>query len=256
MATIIRFLVIISILSGTEACADIYKYVTEDGVECFTDSPTHKDAVLVLKDDVPPRKRPSKTSPASRQRVPDYMKKNATATAKSDAAPAGFSGSLPVQGRITSLVGMRNDPIDGMLRFHKGIDISVPEGTPVKPVAAGTVVYSGFRTGYGNTIIVEHPDGMTTIYAHHSANLATFGQQVDKDTVIAFSGSTGRSTGPHLHFEAWKDGENITPEFLTEAGGGQSNSASRETSHRQSRVRTAILPDGSILFTNYPLSRP
>ncbi|HET6418600.1 MAG TPA: M23 family metallopeptidase [Geobacteraceae bacterium] len=256
MAKIIQFLVIISFLSGTEACADIYKYVTEDGVECFTDSPTHKDAVLVLKDYASPRKRPSKTSPTSRQQVPAYMKKNAAAAAKAEAAPADFAGNLPVHGRITSVVGLRNDPIDGMLRFHKGIDISVPEGTPVKPVAAGTVVYSGFRSGYGNTIIVEHPDGMTTIYAHHSANLASFGQQVDRDTVIALSGSTGRSTGPHLHFEAWKDGENITPEFLTDAGGGQANSASREISNRQNRVRTAILPDGSILFTNYPLSHP
>ncbi len=256
MIMTIRFFIIVSFLIATDARADIYKYVTEDGVECFTDSPTHKDAVLVLKDYAPSPGHSSKKSLISNQQVPDYKKKNTTAGRKPEPTASGFIGNLPVQGRITSRVGLRNDPIDGILRFHNGVDISVPEGTPVRPIAAGTVVYSGFRSGYGNTIIVEHPDGMMTIYAHHSANLATFGQQVEKDTVIALSGSTGHATGPHLHFEAWKDGENVTPAFLADAGGGQSQSASPEIAHRQSPVRTAILPDGSILFTNYPLTHP
>lgn len=256
MVMVIRFLIIISLLCVTEARADIYKYVTEDGVECFTDSPTRKDAVLVLKEYAPPRKLSSRKSSISKQRVPAYMKKNVMTGRKAEAVASEISGNLPVQGRITSLVGMRNDPIDGILRFHNGVDISVPEGTPVRPVAAGTIVYSGIRSGYGNIIMVEHPDGMTTIYAHHSVNFATFGQQVEKDTVIALSGSTGRSTGPHLHFEAWREGVNVTSAFLADAGGGQIHSSSHEIPHRQSPVRTAILPDGSILFTNFPLVRP
>ncbi len=255
MVIVFRFLIIIAFLSGTEACADIYKYVTEDGVECFTDSPPHKDAVLVLKEHTPARRHLSKKNPLARQ-LPGNTKKNVNADGKREAVTSGTSGSLPLQGRITSLVGMRNDPIDGIPRFHNGIDISVPEGTPVRPVAAGTVVYSGVRSGYGNIVIVEHPDGMTTIYAHHSVNFASLGQQVTKDTVIALSGSTGRSTGPHLHFEAWKDGENVTSAFLAGTEGGQTQPSHHGVAGGQSPVRTAILPDGSILFTNFPLAHP
>ena len=143
-----------------------------------------------------------------------------------------------------------------MLRFHNGVDIAVAEGTPVKPVAAGTVIYSGNRSGYGNMIMVEHQDGMTTIYAHHSVNIAALGQQVGKDTVIAFSGSTGRSTGPHLHFEAWRDGLNVTSSFLGDAGATQAQPSSHPITRGDSPVRTAVLPDGSILFTNFPLVHP
>lgn len=253
MVMISRLLIIISFLFAAEAHADIYKYVTEDGVECFTDSPSHKGAVLVLKE-YAPLKRYSKKSAVSKQRIPSYTKKNVTTARKVNVDTSEISGKLPVQGRITSLVGMRIDPIDGIPRFHNGVDISVPQGTPVRPVAEGTVVYSGTRSGYGNIVIIEHPDGMTTIYAHHSVNFATVGQQVGTDTVIALSGSTGRSTGPHLHFEAWKDGENITTAFTGNADGSHIHASSHEAPRSQSRVRTAILPDGSILFTNYPIS--
>ena len=164
-------------------------------------------------------------------------------------------GNLPVPGKITSPVGMRNDPIDGVLRHHNGVDIAIPVGTPVKPVAAGTIVYSGNRSGYGNMIIVEHSDGMRTVYAHNSVNLVISGAQIDRDSTIALSGSTGRSTGPHLHFEAWKDGINITSAILSYDGGEQLNAAFHETSPKKSPVRTAILPDGSLLFTNLPYVR-
>ncbi len=255
MAMIIRFLILISILSATEALADIYKYINEDGVECFTDSPTRRDAVLVLKEYTFPRNRSSKKSLNSRLRQPSFLGKHAAAGTKPSSAATDIGGNLPVQGRITSLVGLRNDPIDGILRYHNGVDISVSEGTPVRPVATGTVVYSGFRSGYGNMVMVEHPDGMTTIYAHHNVNFATYGQQVGKDTVIALSGSTGRSTGPHLHFEAWRDGANITADFVGNAG-GKIRASSHGAAPARSRVRTAVLPDGSILFTDKPLVYP
>lgn len=119
--------------------------------------------------------------------------------------------SLPVYGKITSSFGLRIDPIDGKLRHHNGIDIAVPEGTAIKPVLSGKVIYSGYSNGYGNCVIVDHDNGIQTIYAHNSKNLVKVGDIVTSDTVIALSGSTGRTTGPHLHFEVRKDGKPINP---------------------------------------------
>lgn len=253
---IIRFCVMVFLLFATEACADIYKYVSEDGIECFTDSPSHKDSVLVMREPASSRKSSTKKSTVSKHQVPGGTKKHVMASREAVTGTCHLTGNLPVNGRITSLVGMRNDPIDGVLRPHNGIDIAIPEGTPVKPVAAGTIAYSGIRSGYGNMIIVEHQDGMRTVYAHNSANLATCGEQVDRDTTIALSGSTGHSTGPHLHFEAWKEGLNVTSDFLAYGSGEQLPSTFHEASQRRSPVRTAILPDGSLLFTNLPYVHP
>ncbi|MGB9822403.1 M23 family metallopeptidase [Thermodesulfovibrio sp.] len=122
--------------------------------------------------------------------------------------------SLPVSGRITSSFGLRIDPIDGKLRHHNGIDIAVPEGTPVKPVLSGKVVYSGWRGGYGNCVIVDHGNGIQTVYAHNSKNLVKTGDTVTPQSVVALSGSTGRTTGPHLHFEVRKDGKAMNPVAL------------------------------------------
>ncbi len=252
----IRYCIIFFLFLATEACADIYKYVNEDGVECFTDSRVHRDAVLIIRERTPAPKITPRKSVSSKQQEPGNMKKQVTASQKGVADASCLTGNLPVPGKITSLVGMRNDPIDGTLRFHNGVDIAIPEGTPVKPVAAGTVVYSGFRSGYGNMIIVEHPDGTTTAYAHNSVNLATSGEQVGRHTVIAFSGSTGRSTGPHLHFEAWKEGINVTSSFLANDSGEQPHSTFHKISYKKSSVRKAILPDGSLLFTNLPYVHP
>ncbi len=119
--------------------------------------------------------------------------------------------SLPVPGRLTSSFGMRIDPIDGKRRHHNGIDIAVAEGTPIKAVMSGKVIYSGYTKGYGNCVIVEHDDGIQTVYAHNSKNLVKVGDRVDANTVIALSGSTGRTTGPHLHFEVRKDGKPVNP---------------------------------------------
>lgn len=119
--------------------------------------------------------------------------------------------SLPVNGEITSSFGLRIDPIDGKRRHHNGIDIAVPEGTKISPVLPGKVIYSGYSKGYGNCVIVEHEDGIQTIYAHNSKNLVKVGDTVSQETVIALSGSTGRTTGPHLHFEIRKEGKAVNP---------------------------------------------
>jgi len=253
---IIRFFIVIFLFWWTEACADIYKYVSEEGVECYTDSPLHKDAVLIIRESRPARKSSSNNTIVSKQQITGNIKKQVMPSLKAKTGTSCLTGNLPVPGKISSPVGMRSDPIDGVLRAHNGVDIAIPEGTPVKPVAAGTIVYSGNRSGYGNMIIVEHRDGMRTIYAHNSVNLAISGEQIERDSTIALSGSTGRSTGPHLHFEAWKDGINVTSAILAYGSGEQLNATFHETSHKKRPVRTAILPDGSLLFTNLPYVHP
>jgi murein DD-endopeptidase MepM/ murein hydrolase activator NlpD len=118
---------------------------------------------------------------------------------------------LPVDGKITSGFGLRRDPIDGTLRHHRGIDIAIPEGTAIRAAAPGRVVFSGFSTGYGNTVIIEHANGLSTLYAHNLSNLVKAGDVVDNNSIIALAGSTGRSTGSHLHFEVRKNGTPVDP---------------------------------------------
>jgi murein DD-endopeptidase MepM/ murein hydrolase activator NlpD len=154
---------------------------------------------------------------------------------------------LPVKGIVTSKVGLRHDPIDGTMRIHNGVDIAIPAGTAVIPVAPGKVLYSGYQHGYGNMVIVRHADGMITIYAHHSRNIAKTGDIVGIHTKIAFSGSTGRSTGPHLHFEAWQGGKNVTEAFLPNFA-GHHISAGTDASLDKTDLRKVILSDGTVLF--------
>lgn len=119
--------------------------------------------------------------------------------------------SLPVDGRITSHFGLRADPLGKGERRHAGIDIAAPAGTPVKAIAAGTVVFSGPAGGYGNLVAIDHGNGITTRYAHNRALLVSIGERVTLGQEIAQVGSTGRSTGPHLHFEVLRDGRAVDP---------------------------------------------
>ncbi|NJD91745.1 MAG: M23 family metallopeptidase, partial [Geobacter sp.] len=163
-----------------------------------------------------------------------------------DKADTGLSGrGLPIDGVITSTTGFRNDPFNGRLTHHNGLDIAAPTGTPVKPVAPGTVIFSGWKKGYGNTVILEHDDGMVTVYAHHSRNSVSEGERVDLGSVIAATGSTGRSTGPHLHFEAWRNGTNITSDFMP-----GSSSDTPATASSRAPIRRFLQSDGTLLFTN------
>ncbi len=123
---------------------------------------------------------------------------------------------LPVEGRITSGFGERMHPISKDYRFHRGVDIAAPMGTQVRAMGKGTVVFSGWRQGYGNTVIIDHGDGTLSRYAHNSENLVKAGDEVEAGTVIGHVGSTGRSTGPHLHVEVVRDGEPVDPiQFMT-----------------------------------------
>ncbi|MBI4473506.1 MAG: peptidoglycan DD-metalloendopeptidase family protein [Acidobacteria bacterium] len=108
---------------------------------------------------------------------------------------------LPVDGVITSEVGWRQDPINGDHRYHSGIDIAAPEGTVVQAVAGGRVIESGAKGGYGNTVVIETDDGRKMLYAHNNQNFVRVGDRVNRGEAIAEVGSTGRATGPHVHFE-------------------------------------------------------
>ncbi len=118
---------------------------------------------------------------------------------------------MPVPGYISSYFGVRADPFDGRSARHTGIDISTPFGTPVHTVAEGMVTFAGMRSGYGNVIEIDHGNGYMTRYAHNSALVAHPGQHVQVGDVVAQAGSTGRSTGSHVHFEVWYDGRVVNP---------------------------------------------
>lgn len=117
----------------------------------------------------------------------------------------------PVRGRITSKFGWRRDPFTGRRRFHHGIDIAAPIGTPVKAAADGLVIFSGWSGGYGYVIIIKHMGGYYTVYGHNRMNLVRKGQRVRRGQIIAYLGNTGRSTGPHLHFEIRKQRRPLNP---------------------------------------------
>lgn len=126
---------------------------------------------------------------------------------------AGADAS-PVEGGVTSEYGWRRDPFTGRRAWHAGTDIAAPEGTPVKAVRDGTVVFSGRQGGYGNLVVVEHEGGVRTYYGHNRQNSVAEGQGVKAGQVIAAVGQTGRATGPHLHFEVRVDGEAVDPSKL------------------------------------------
>lgn len=239
----------VSFSAASGARADIYRYVNADGVECYTDAPSTGKATRILRENTK-RQRPAPSRTPSRLKVAPEAAQKSVSLPSPDKGSADEIGTIPVQGVLTSLTGFRLDPIDGMLRLHQGVDIAIPEGTPVKPVATGTVLFSGWRAGYGNTVVVQHMDGMTTLYAHNRLNLAKSGDAVGKETAVAFSGSTGRSTGPHLHFEAWKDGINLTESFIPAGYPRQAIAGASSHYSLDDGVRRVPQPDGSILFTN------
>lgn len=218
------------------AAADIYRYEGDDEVVTFTDSPRDKRYQLVMKE-------PQRSSGGGKRKYLHGSKPAETAPIRSETGTTGRI--LPVNGIITSSFGFRADPFNGRLKHHDGLDIAAPSGTPVKPVAPGTVIFSGWKGGYGNTVVLDHHNGMVTVYAHHSSNSVSEGATVDMNTVIALTGSTGRSTGPHLHFEAWQDGTNITADFIPGSTPGKI-----PTTLAKAPIRRLLQADGTLLFTN------
>ena len=123
------------------------------------------------------------------------------------ATPRGF----PVPGDLTSSYGERIDPFSGERHFHSGLDISSSPGNPIRATADGVVSHSGWTQDSGFVIVLEHGLGYSTIYAHNRKNAVRVGQKVKAGDVIGYVGSTGKSTGPHVHYEVWKDGKNVNP---------------------------------------------
>ncbi len=118
---------------------------------------------------------------------------------------------LAIRGTITSTYGYRSDPINGSKSFHQGLDIAAPKGTAVYAASDGVVIFSGYKNSYGNVVMIDHGGGIVTVYAHNSSLVAKTGQTVKRGSVISKVGSTGYSTGNHLHFEVRKNGATINP---------------------------------------------
>lgn len=118
----------------------------------------------------------------------------------------------PTQGRFTSGFGMRDDPFTGLRRFHNGIDLANSAGTPIRAAASGQVVHIESQTGnYGKFIIIRHAEGFQTLYGHLSSFSVHNGQSISRGQIIGTMGSTGRSTGPHLHFSVIHNGTFVDP---------------------------------------------
>ncbi len=124
---------------------------------------------------------------------------------------AGQGMEMPVAGRVSSGFGERFHPILGYRRMHDGVDLAAPYGTPIVAAADGRVVSAGWRGGYGNEVAIAHSGGLETIYGHMSRIAATSGAYVRRGQVIGYVGSTGLSTGPHLHYEVHRDGRLVNP---------------------------------------------
>ena len=122
-----------------------------------------------------------------------------------------LAGRPVLHGYMSSPFGRRTDPLSGRLSVHKGVDFAAKAGSDVVAVAAGVVTASGRRSGYGNTVEISHADGYVTLYAHNQRNLVQVGDLVQRGQVIAKVGSTGRSTGSHVHFEVTQNGRVVNP---------------------------------------------
>lgn len=131
--------------------------------------------------------------------------------------------SYPVNAPITSGFGMRKHPISGAMKLHSGVDFGAAQGTPITAAAGGKVTFAGWASGYGNSVEIDHGSKRETFYAHASAIYVKVGQPVKQGQAIAAVGSTGNSTGPHLHFELKEDGQFVDPmKYLDQNNGTKS----------------------------------
>jgi murein DD-endopeptidase MepM/ murein hydrolase activator NlpD len=154
--------------------------------------------------DVEALKKEVNASMAAVEEIKSYLAKEHDVFRSS---PSGW----PAAGKISSGFGMREHPRYGDRRMHTGIDITMPRGTALHATADGVVSFSDRSGGNGNIVVVEHGHGLSTVYAHNTRNSVKAGQTVKRGDVIAYSGSTGVSTGPHVHYEVWRSGQSIDP---------------------------------------------
>ncbi len=136
-------------------------------------------------------------------------------TVRPDAAVSSAAAVAPIVGAISSPFGMRTDPFTGERRFHAGVDLAAPRGAEIRAVKDGEVVFSGWRRGgAGRVVEVRHADGLVTSYAHTERTLVRAGQHVVAGEVVATVGSSGRASGPHLHFAASRGSQAVDPTVL------------------------------------------
>lgn len=132
-------------------------------------------------------------------------------TAPAPGTPSVSGFQWPINAPVSSGFGYRVHPIFGTRRLHKGLDLGAGSGTPIAAAKEGTVLSAGWQNGYGNTVVISHGGGVTTLYAHQSSVAVSAGQQVSRGDIIGYVGSTGWSTGPHLHFEVRVNGTAVDP---------------------------------------------
>lgn len=144
----------------------------------------------------------------------DTEKKEKRVERADEAASSLQSILVPVSGRITSPFGYRNHPITGVYSLHGGTDIAAAEGTPIGAALDGIVEFSGEKRSYGKCVILRHSGGLQTVYAHCSELKLAVGNRVKKGDTVALVGSTGDSTGPHLHFEIRVNGVRMNPQWI------------------------------------------
>ncbi|HUL36278.1 MAG TPA: M23 family metallopeptidase [Thermodesulfobacteriota bacterium] len=123
------------------------------------------------------------------------------------ATPKGY----PAEGNISSPYGMRYNPFGAERIFHSGVDISATPGTPIRATADGVVSYSGWTQFSGYVVVIQHGCGFSTAYAHNRGNAVKVGQRVKRGETVGYIGSSGKSTGPHVHYEVWEKGKRIDP---------------------------------------------
>lgn len=184
------------------------------------------DKILKLQDEQRKREEAQRAAAEAKRREEEAKKNEASNSKPSSGSSSSGSSSgdssgsyvggkmawpVPSSGRISSYFGWRIHPIFHTKKLHTGLDIAAPAGVNVVAASSGTVIYSGWLGSYGNTVMIDHGGGMVTLYAHNSSTVVRVGQSVGTGAVIAKIGSTGNSTGPHLHFEVRKNGEYIDP---------------------------------------------
>lgn len=151
----------------------------------------------------------TETAPAAQQKEIRQNQKNVKLASLAHLAVT--PSIWPTDGSVTSGFGWRASPWGGGNEMHPGIDIASNIGTPVVATADGTVVQSGWQEGYGNMVQIDHGGGVATIYGHNSQIAVSTGQQVKKGQIICYSGNTGISTGPHVHYEVRVNGVAVDP---------------------------------------------
>lgn len=145
------------------------------------------------------------------QKIMEYSKLYREAEEKLKSILNTIPSLWPAAGRISARYGNRSDPFTGREAFHEGLDIAATYGSSIKAAADGRVTFAGAKSGYGNVVIISHKNNLSTLYGHASKLLVKAGQTVKRGEVIAKIGSTGRSTGPHLHFEVLFNNSPVDP---------------------------------------------